>query len=280
MVRLFLRGEPLFSAGNPAEIQAVLLDKDGTMSKSEPHLLDLASTRIRHGLCLAREMGLDHLGELEDFLRKAYGLHSEGESLDPAGITAVASRDHNLISTAVAFTLVGQGWPDSLHLAQECFRLADLAHPSVTAQLTDGLMDFLDALQLSGVPPAVISNDDTDGIQSFLRHHGLSRQISAIWSADHQPRKPDPQAVRALCKRLSVSPEHCALIGDANSDLRMARAAGVAVVLGYGGGWQRPVALDTTYPCFDHWDELSVEESRLKPDQRVSMETWGDGNET
>jgi phosphoglycolate phosphatase-like HAD superfamily hydrolase len=39
---------------------------------------------------------------------------------------------------------------------------------------------------------------------------------------------------------IGVAPERCALIGDANSDLRMARSAGVAVALGYSTGWRQP----------------------------------------
>jgi phosphoglycolate phosphatase len=32
----------------------------------------------------------------------------------PAGTTAVATRSHNLIATATAFTQVGFDWPDAL----------------------------------------------------------------------------------------------------------------------------------------------------------------------
>jgi phosphoglycolate phosphatase len=271
MARLFLRGEPLGVVGNPADIHAVLFDKDGTMSRSEPHLLALASARVRHCLTLSGEKGEDHLADL---LQRAYGLHPKGGSLDPAGITAVAARDHNLISTAVALSQVGHGWPESLALAHETFRLADLDLPPGTegAEMTHGLSDFLAALHTSTVHCAVISNDDSLGIQRFLDRHGFSSQIAAIWSAEHQPRKPDPKAIHQLCQGLGVAPANCALVGDANSDLRMAQSAGVAVVLGYRGGWQRPVQLDGDFPLLDHWSELSVE-SGLKPDEGVSMET-------
>jgi phosphoglycolate phosphatase len=274
MAHLCLRGQPLLFAGQPAEIRAVLFDKDGTMSHSEPKLLALATSRLRHCLSLA---GGSATHQLEDLLRKVYGIHDQGVSLDPAGITAVAARDHNLISTAVALTLVGHGWPESLALAEQTFRLADLDHPpeQQASETTEGLVDFLATLQHEAVECAVISNDDCSGIQRFLDQHGLSHQISSIWSADHHPRKPDPQAIHHLCETLGVTPAHCALIGDANSDLGMACAAGVAVMLGYRGGWQQPVQLETGYPLFDHWQELAV-----VPDQRVSMKTWGTGAKT
>jgi len=267
MAHLFLRGEPLLFAGQPAEIRAVLFDKDGTMSQSEPKLLALATSRLRHCLSLVGDRTKE---PLEELLRRVYGLHGSGLSLDPAGITAVAARDHNLISTAVSLTLAGHGWPESLALAEETFRLADLDHPPElqASETTDGLVDFLDTLQRGAVECAVISNDDCSGIQRFLDQHGLSSQMSSIWSADHLPRKPDPQAIHLLCDTLGIAPSHCALIGDANSDLGMARAAGVAVMLGYRGGWQQPVQLEAGYPLFDHWQELAI-----VPDQGVSMET-------
>jgi phosphoglycolate phosphatase len=271
MVRLILRGEPLLSAGQPADIRAVLFDKDGTMSRSEPHLLALATARLRHCVRLSGSPRGEELGAL---LASAYGLHPEGDSLNPAGITAVAARDHNLISTAVALTQVGHGWPESLALAEETFDLADLDIPPASpgAQTTDGLVDLLHELRRLGVLCAVISNDDLPGIQEFLGDHGLAEAFATIWSAERLPRKPDPKAVHQLCASLGVAPSNCALIGDANSDLRMARAAGVAVAIGYRGGWRQTVALAEDYPYLDHWSDLLVA-GGAKPADGVSTET-------
>lgn len=271
MVCLMWRGQPLMSAGEPADIQAVLFDKDGTMSRSEPHLLALASTRLRHCVRLNGTLRGEELAEL---LARAYGLHPQHDSLNPAGITAVAARDHNLISTAVALTQVGHGWPESLALAEETFRLADLETPSGScgAQTTEGLVELLQELRRFGVLCAVISNDDLPGIQRFLGEHGLCEAFAAIWSAERLPRKPDPLAVHQLCATLGVAPSRCAVIGDANSDLRMASAAGVAVAIGYRGGWRQAVALAEGYPCLDHWRDLMVAGGE-KPADGVSTET-------
>lgn len=271
MVSLSLRGQPLMSAVQTADIQAVLFDKDGTLSHSEPHLLALATKRLRHCLRLS---GTPHDKDLANLLARAYGLHPEHTSLNPAGTLAVAARDHNLLSTAVALTQVGHGWPESLVLAEETFRLADLEPPSgsSTPQPLEGLVDVLRELRQHQVACAVISNDDTAGINAFLAAHDLAGAFTAIWSAEHRPRKPDPQAVHALCQTLGVPPSRCALIGDANSDLRMARAAGVAVVIGYRGGWRQAVNLDSAYPCLDHWGDLRVAREE-KPADGVSTET-------
>lgn len=257
MANLFLNGQPLRHGENMADIQAVLFDKDGTMSRSEPKLLSLATSRIRHCLSFS---GPNHQHELADLLHRAFGVLPSGESVDPAGLTAVAARDHNLIAAAVALTQVGHGWPESLEIAEGAFHLADVEATSEppASEMTEGLRDLLADLHRDGVQCAVISNDDVSGITDFLQQHGFSELISAIWSAEHHPRKPNPKAVAQLCSGLGVAPANCALIGDANSDLRMGQSAGVAVVLGYRGGWRRPVKLDQQFPLLDHWSELAL----------------------
>jgi hypothetical protein len=52
----------------------------------------------------------------------------------------------------------------------------------------------------------------------------------------------------------------------------MGRAAGVALAIGFRGGWRRPVALEKEFPMLDHWRELWVGEAE-KPAHGVSTET-------
>lgn len=258
MVQLRLRGERLGPV--PGGIAAVLFDKDGTMSHSEPMLLALAEARVRHCLQLVDDqLQADRHHQLEDLLRRAYGLEEEG--VHPAGTTAVAARDHNLISTATSLSQMGLGWPEALAIAEAVFAQTDALHGDSgprPPQPTEGLAELLDALLEADVRCAVISNDDERGIRGFLRRHGFERHVQGLWSAGHHPRKPDPGAVHGLCAALAVDPARCVLIGDANSDLRMGRRAGLALVLGYRAGWRRPVPLDPSFPQIDHWRELSL----------------------
>jgi len=261
MAHLLLRGHPLGSApGSVATIDAVLFDKDGTLSHSEPMLQALASARIERCLALAAEHdGGSSSAELGALLARAYGISEQG--IDPGGITAVAARDHNLIATATALTQVGLSWPDALAIAEACFARTDALHGqgAVHPPLpTPALGALFERLSAASVRCAVISNDHEQGIHSFLRRYGLDHHVEAVWSAEHYPRKPDPGAVQGLCLGLGVAPGRCALIGDANSDLRMARAAGVPVVLGYSAGWRQAPGLDPGTPCVQHWDELDV----------------------
>lgn len=263
MAHLLLRGEPLgSSAEGPAPIEAVLFDKDGTLSHSEPMLLALAKARTERCLALAKEhqsLEAGPLHQLRDLLQRAFGLHGDG--LHPGGITAVAARDHNLIATATALTQAGLSWPDALVIAEGTFTQTDGLHGAGAQsppQPTEGLPLLLERLRRSGVRCAVISNDHEQGIQAFLTEHGLDHHFEALWSAEHHPRKPAAGAVHGLCSALGVPAERCALIGDADSDLRMARAAGVPVVIGYRAGWRQPPRLEAGSLVLHHWDELEA----------------------
>ncbi|EDY39075.1 haloacid dehalogenase/epoxide hydrolase family [Cyanobium sp. PCC 7001] len=258
MAQLLLRGEPL------ADVDAVLFDKDGTLSISEPSLLALANARVFHCDQLLRQQQADLHGrlgsELRDLLTRAYGLRGDG--LDPAGTTAVASRAHNLISTATALAQLGLGWPEALELAEATFLATDHLQGEGSAhraEATEGLHALVERLANATVRCAVISNDDVSGIETFLASQGIRRHFQAIWSAEHSPRKPDPAAVLALCRELGVEPGRCLLIGDANSDLLMARRAGLAQALGYLAGWRSEPPLDASFPRMRHWEDLEVQ---------------------
>jgi phosphoglycolate phosphatase len=258
VARLLLRGSPLPGDG----IEAVLFDKDGTLCHSEPRLLALARARLD---CCQRLLNECHhqlaaamAAELRPRLEATFGL--QGNALHPAGTTAVASRDHNLVATATALAQLGLGWPEALELAEAVFEHCDrpTAAEAPVPAATPGLAHLLRQLNTAGGACAVISNDDQQGIEAFLTSHHLGGFFQALRSAEHRPRKPDPAAVVELCLHLGVEPGRCALIGDANSDLLMAERAGVGVVLGYSAGWQQPPPLDARFRQLAHWQELEV----------------------
>ena len=267
MAHLRLRGALLCADdGRPHAIEAVLFDKDGTLSISEPMLETLAEARVFHGVRLTRSRHPERLSgptavqELEQLLRRAYGL-LDTQGVHPAGTTAVGSRQHNLISTATVLSQMGIGWPEALEMAEMIFAATDGLHGMASPQrpeATDGLHDLVQQLVNAGVICAVISNDEVPGIEAFLSSHQLSQQFQGIWSAGHSPCKPDPGAVQGLCRQLGVPVERCALIGDANSDLRMAVAAGIPHqrALGYTAAWSAPPPLAEPHPRVHHWDEL------------------------
>ena len=248
MAALLLNGHSL------GDVEAVLFDKDGTLSHSEPELHALATTRLELTL-----EGVDssRRADLRRRLIEAYGLNSG--CVHPAGITAVATREHNLLATATALAQVGLGWPEAVQLSESVFDRCDRVNHPASAP-TDGAVALIRRLSASGIRCAVISNDNRVGIAHFLDSHGLSGDVQGIWSADHSPRKPNPGAVHGLCADLGVAVSRCALIGDASSDLQMAVAAGIPRqrVLGYTAGWGQAPPLGDQHPLIHHWSELTI----------------------
>lgn len=252
MAALLLRNQDL------GPVEAVLFDKDGTLSHSEPELHALATARMER--CL-EAVDQPRRPELRQRLIEAYGLGQD--SVHPAGITAVAARDHNLLATATALAQVGLGWPEALRLSEGVFDRCDRSDHAASAA-TEGAVAAIERLTAAGIHCAVISNDNRAGIARFLDSHGLSRHVSGIWSADHSPRKPNPAAVHGLCAELGVSVSRCALIGDASSDLQMATAAGIPDhrALGYVAGWGQAPPLGDRHPLIHHWNELTIRTDR------------------
>lgn len=263
MAHLSLRGHSL------GLIHGVLFDKDGTLSHSEPHLIELADARIEETLRVfaSRGASADVRSELQGLLKRAMGRCDSG--LIPDGTLAVASRQHNLLSTATLFCLFDLSWPEALVLAEKIFDSVDHLHNNKATEASlcsrpplPHSRELLHELHNAGVICAVISNDTRHGIEQFLQNHDLSNIIQGIWSADDSPCKPDPGAVHGLCRQLHLDPSQCALIGDADSDLLMARRAGIGCTLGYVAGWHRTPNLTSHEYLIHHWQELSVEKAK------------------
>ncbi len=255
---LLLRGHPI---GN---IKGVLFDKDGTLSDSELHLRKLSELRIQHSISLFSERFSNpkEISRLQELLSAAYGVNSKG--LNPGGTIAVASREQNLFSTATVFCILGESWPQALLLANEVFEKVDVLAKKFNnnerkMNLLPGVKELFCKLKAAKVSCALISNDTSRGIESFLEFNNLNFIITHFSSAENNPSKPNPDAVKQLCDQMGVYPADCALFGDADSDLRMAKQAGIELALGYIAGWSHPPKLTTYTHLISHWDEISVE---------------------
>jgi len=251
-------------------IDGVLFDKDGTLSHSEPQLKTLADARIEEAKRQFSAQGAssEDIDELEALLVRTYGRNQDG--VLPDGPLAVASRQHNILSTATVFAQMGLGWPKALLMAEDVFDCVDVQwqakHPNGhPVSMLPAASTMLRSLREAGVICAVISNDTTDGIQAFLRHHNLTEMFAAVWSADCWPCKPDPAAVHALCSQLNLSVDRCALIGDADTDLLMAKRAGIGAAIGYVAGWHRSPDLTAHDHLIHHWQDLTVEKPSGQP---------------
>jgi len=110
-----------------------------------------------------------------------------------------------------------------------------------------------------GVVLGVISNDQTHGIKHFLAAHGLEKTSGASGAPITCRPNPIPWPSITSAPNWALTLGACALIGDADSDLAMAVAAGIPHALGYTAGWATKPKLAGGHLLIDHWSELTVQ---------------------
>ena len=248
-------------------IKAIIFDKDGTLSNSEEYLIELAKTRIKFAVNKFRKSKINNLKIilLKKLLNSIYGLREE--ALSANGSLAIASREQNIISTATIFNLFGFDWFQSHSISEELFDEVDIflsnnrANMQKSRTLIPGAFDLLVSLKAKGVCIALMTNDTQAGIEEFIFKNKLEGIFDYLWSAENKPSKPKPEAVIELCKKMNLSPSECALISDADTDLRMAKQADLPIVVGFTGGWKKPPTLTEKKFLIEKLNELKIHSS-------------------
>ena len=248
-------------------IKAIIFDKDGTLSNSEDHLVELAKTRIDFSENKFKDLKINNIKIwlLRRLLVSLYGLRRN--SLSANSSLAIASREHNIISTATIFTLFGFDWFKSLSMGKKIFEEVDIflsnQKDNIQKQRTliSGALDLLLTLKNKGVYIALMTNDTEEGIEEFIHRNKLKGIFDYFWSAEKKPSKPSPEAVIELCKKMNLKASECALISDADTDLKMAKEADIKLVIGFTGGWNNHPTLTEQRFSIEKLNELKIHSS-------------------
>ncbi|MDP5337264.1 MAG: HAD family hydrolase, partial [Nodularia sp. (in: cyanobacteria)] len=119
-----------------SNIQAIFFDKNGTLEDSEAYLRSLGQKGAR-----MIDAQIPGIGEP---LLMAFGINSD--TLDPAGLIAVASRRETEIAAAAYIAETGRGWFESLKIARKSLDEAEKYLGTTPAPLFPGTLELLQSL--------------------------------------------------------------------------------------------------------------------------------------
>lgn len=190
----------------------VVFDLDGTLADTAADLVAAAN-----GCFVSRG-----LGALLDPVADARIAFHGGRAMLRAGY-----------ARAPADTIIPPGAEDEDFLRLLDFYAEDIARHT---RLYDGAGEALEALRGAGLILSVCTNKPEHLAEKLLQALGIRDHFAALVGADTLPvRKPDPVAYRAAVERAGGHVARSFLVGDTETDLRTARAAGVKVALiGFG----------------------------------------------
>jgi phosphoglycolate phosphatase len=93
-------------------------------------------------------------------------------------------------------------------------------------QLFAGVSELLGTLEAAGIPWGIVTNKPTWLTEPLLAELRLLERTSSLVCGDTLPeRKPHPRPLLHAAAQLGVAPESCLYIGDAERDIKAARAA-------------------------------------------------------
>lgn len=210
-------------------IDAVFLDKDGTLADVAAYLRQLGSIQAT----LMEQL----LPGTYELTLKALGMSAD--SLDPAGLLAVGSRKETILGTAAAAAMVGCPWIKAVDLAAATLAAAarQCSPKAAYTPLLPGVLEFLQRLRQAHLKIIMVSADAQKNLEQFVQHYRLQSYFDQLQGVNAQhPTKTTPDFLSTACQAVGVLPEQGLVIGDAASDLHMAESA--HGFIGFLGGWQ------------------------------------------
>jgi len=190
--------------------EMILIDVDGTLVDSVPDLAFCVDEMMQ-------QMGLPQRGE-------AAVRHWVGNGVE------------RLVKRALLNALDGEPEQALYEKALPIFRALYADNTSKRSHLYEGVQEGLDYMKNSGYRLGCVTNKAGEFTLPILRDLGVEDYFEVIICGDDTPRKkPDPLPLLTAAERMSVKPEKSMMLGDSQSDVKAARAAGFQIVcMSYG----------------------------------------------
>jgi phosphoglycolate phosphatase len=190
--------------------EMILIDVDGTLVDSVPDLAYCVDEMMK-------QLGLPERGEAE--VR-----HWVGNGVE------------RLVKRALLNQLDGEPESALYEKALPIFRALYADNTSKRSHLYEGVQEGLEYMKKSGYRLGCVTNKAAEFTLPILRDLGVKDYFEVIICGDDTPRKkPDPLPLLTAAERMTVKPENAMMLGDSQSDVIAARAAGFQIVcMSYG----------------------------------------------
>jgi phosphoglycolate phosphatase len=209
---------------------AAIFDLDGTLIDTAPDL-----TRATNHVLSSQGRRAISVAELRPFVGR--------------GARRMIERGFAATGTAVPPNLV-----DSLYDAFIAYYTENIA---VDSQPFPGTLELLDRLEAAGVKLGICTNKQERLSLRLMDRLGLTQRFGAIVGADTIGiSKPDPAPYRETVARLGATGGGSVMIGDSETDILTARAAGVPVIAVTFGYTDRHVSEFNPDHTVDHMDHV------------------------
>jgi phosphoglycolate phosphatase len=210
-------------------LRVILFDLDGTLMDTAPEIVDALNDTLQR---------LGHAPADEALVRGWIGdgaLALLGKALAHVGAPAAAA---------------DSAWAGfAIDYAQRCGSRS-IVHA--------GVRPMLQRLRRQGLRQVLLTNKEATFAHRLLDLHGLADAFDLVVAGDTLPvKKPHPGVVSHALGALQVSTAEALLVGDSTTDVRTARAAGVAVWLVRHGYPQGTLAgADAPDGFIEHFDQF------------------------
>ena len=140
------------------------------------------------------------------------------------------------------------------------------ADPARHSRPFEGVIEALDAFRDAGIKMGVCTNKPQAPTDSLLAKLDLARYFPSVIGGDALAvKKPDPIHLLTVLDQLDTKPEQAVLVGDSETDLKTARAAGIPCILVSFGYTKSPAVDLGADHVIDHYDDLIPSLLTIKP---------------
>lgn len=173
---------------------------------------------------------------------RAWGIDPTTGRIDPRGPCPVSPRSDEIVIGTMTLYQQGYPWDQSKQWVIQAFDQADAAiNRREMLNPVKGIHPLLSSLKQRGFLLALATSDERRDTETMLSSLNMEELFDAVLCAGEvNPPKPDPQAILAICRQLSVPLQEAIFIGDTVTDMLMGKKAGIALTVGVIEGGVTP----------------------------------------